>query len=72
MNRIVIALFVLALVQLVNSEVNSQTPCFNAVQTFYNDTICSFAVAYDTACIGTCRNLFDNIIAECQGVNEVS
>ena len=66
MNRIVIAIFALASVQLVSSQT---TACLNALTALSSDRACSSGDT-DTVCMGTCRTLYDDIIAICD--DEVS
>ena len=65
MNRIVFSLFIFAFVQLVNS----QQACLNATAALTANIACNtaFAVGTDasTLCMGTCRELFNDIIDNC-------
>ena len=64
MNRIIIAFFALAFVQLVSS----QTPCLDAIAALGSDLTCAGATDAATICMGTCRTLYDNIISSCDSV----
>ena len=61
MNRIIITLFALALVQLVSS----QTACLDAQTALATDLSCAAATDAATICIGTCRDLYADIIDNC-------
>ena len=61
MNRIVIAIFALAFVQLVSSQT---VACVNALMALNSDPACS-SVNGSTVCMETCRTLYDDIIATC-------
>ena len=73
MNRIIFSLFAFAFVQLVSS----QDACLNAQTALATNTGCvaAFATATDTSaiCMGACRDLFDDIIDNCDaGVSHIS
>lgn len=59
MNRITVAVFSLAFLQLVSS----QTACNDAFRALTNNPTCISKNA--TVCMGTCRTLYDNIISSC-------
>ena len=69
MKRIIIAVFTLIFVQLVKSETQA---CIDAITVRAGNDICTGVNGTDPniLCMGTCRNLIDNIIDNCD--NEVS
>ena len=68
MNRIILSFVVLVFVQLVNGQVPTQA-CVDATTALGTNTACTtaFATATDATvlCMGTCRDLFDDIINNC-------
>ena len=68
MNRIILPLVVLAFVQLVNGQVPTQA-CTDAIAALGRNTACTAAFGTGTdvtaICMGTCRNLFNDIIDNC-------
>ena len=65
MNQFVFAILAFGFVQLANT----QTACLDAHTTLLTDATCvaAFSAGTDasTICVGSCRNLFDNIICNC-------
>ena len=61
MNRIIIAIFALAFVQLVSS----QTACQQAQLDYATNLMCAAATDTATLCMGDCRTLLDNVLSEC-------
>ena len=59
MNRIIIAIFALAFVQLVSSQT-----CQQAQTALFADATCNSTDAA-TVCMGTCRTLYDSVISNC-------
>ena len=68
MNRIILALVVLAFVQLVKGQVPSQA-CIDATTALGADDTCTAALSsgtdFSAICMGSCRILFNNIINSC-------
>ena len=64
MNRIIIALFAFAFVQLVSS----QDACQRAKFEYVTDVTCANATDASTICVGYCGTLLDNIISSCDNV----
>ena len=65
MNRIIIALFAFAFVQIVSSQL---TACQQAQADYTSDLTCLGATDVSTICMGNCRTLLDNIISTCDNV----
>ena len=61
MNRIIIAIFALAFVQLVSS----QTACQQANLDYATDATCPGSTDPSVVCMGSCRTLIDNVISNC-------
>ena len=64
MNRITIALFAFAFVQLVSG----QDACQQVLTAFSTDVTCVTALSTldgDTICTGNCRTLLDTILSDC-------
>ena len=68
MNRIILALVVLAFVQLVKGQLPSQA-CIDATTALVVVDRCRAAfntgTDFSTICMGSCRTLFNNIINNC-------
>ena len=68
MNRIILPLVAVAFVQLVNGQLPTQA-CTDATTALATNAGCAaaFATATDasTLCMGTCRDLFNDIISNC-------
>ena len=68
MNRIILALVVLAFVQLVKGQLPSQA-CLDAITALNSDATCTAALSsgtdFSAICMGSCRTLFNNIINSC-------
>ena len=65
MNRIIVALFAFAFLQLVSSQLDT---CQQAQVDYSTDLTCAGATNASTLCMGNCRTLLDNIISNCDNV----
>ena len=67
MNRIILALVVLAFVQLVKGQPSQA--CMDATTALGADDTCTAAFTtgtdFSAICMGSCRTLFNNIISDC-------
>ena len=62
MNRIIIALFAFAFVELGSSQL---TACQQAQLDYASDLTCASATDPSVVCMGNCRTLIDNAISNC-------